>query len=65
MHQIGAEVAGPGDTQNGVHIRAVEINQSAHVVNHFGYLGDLPIEQSQRVRIGDHKHGGLVVKFAR
>ena len=65
VHQIGAEIAGPGDAQYGVHVRAVEINQPADVVDHFGDLGDLPVEQSQRVRIGDHEHGGFVVELAR
>ena len=39
VHQVGAEIAGPGDAQDGVHVGPVEIDQPAGVVDH---PGDLP-----------------------
>ena len=38
VHHVGAEIAGPGDAQDGVHVGAVEIDQPAGVVDHLGDL---------------------------
>ncbi len=64
VHHVGAEIAGPGDAQDGVHVRPVQIDQPAGVVHPPGDRGDLPIEHSQRVGIGDHEHRGLIVQLA-
>ena len=59
VHQVGAEIAGPGDAQDGVHVGPVEIDQPAGVVDHPGDLLDPRLEQPERVRIGNHEHGRL------
>ena len=38
VHHVGAEIAGPGDAEDGVHVRAVEIDQAAGVVDQLGDL---------------------------
>ena len=62
VHHVGAKVAGPGDSQNGVHVRAVQVDQRARVVGPAGDLADLTIEHAQRIRVGDHEHGGRFVE---
>ena len=63
VHQVGAEIAGAGDAQDGVHVRPVEIDQSARRVDPPGDLGDLRLEHPQRVRVGDHHDGHLGVEL--
>ena len=63
VHHVGAEIAGPRDAQNGVHVGAVEIDQSAGVVHQLGDVADLPVEHAQRVGVGDHEHGRLLVEL--
>src|SRR5262245_42159812 len=48
VHHVCAEIARPSDAEDGVHVRAVEINQSTPLVNQPGNLRDLLIEESQR-----------------
>ena len=64
VHQVGAEIAGPGNAQDGVHVGPVEIDQAAHGVDHLGDLGDVRFEDPQRVGIGDHEHGHAIVEPA-
>ena len=44
-------------------LRAVEVEQGAAVVEQRGDLADLRVEQADRVRVGDHEDGGLVVEL--
>ncbi len=63
VHHVGAEIAGAGDAQDGVHVGAVEVEQSALLVHEVGDLPDLAFEQAQRVGIGDHEHGGVAAEL--
>jgi len=65
MHHVGAEIARPRNAENGVHVRAVEINQAAALMHQTSYLRHLLIEQSERAGISDHEHGNLVVELRR
>ncbi len=63
VHHVDAEIAGPGDAENGVHVGAVEIDQAARRVHQLGDGRDLLVEQAERVRIGNHEHGRAVVEL--
>ena len=65
VHHVGAEIARPRDAEDRVHVRAVEIDQPAALVNQLRDLRHLPVEQAQRAGIGDHEHGDLVVELGR
>ena len=62
VHQVGPEIARPRDAQYRVHVGPVQVHQSARLVYHAGDALDLRLEPSQRVRIGDHEHGHLIVE---
>jgi hypothetical protein len=64
VHHVGAEIAGPGDAQDGVHVGPVEIDQRPGVVDHPGDLGDPALEDPQGVGVGDHEHGHPVVELS-
>ena len=61
---VGAEVAGAGDAEDGVHVRAVEVDEAAVLVHGFGDLVHFRLEDADRVRVRDHEHGDLVVELA-
>ncbi len=63
VHHVGAEIARPRDAQDGVHVGPVEIDQPAGVVDHLGDLLDPRLELPERVRVGNHEHGRLVVEL--
>jgi hypothetical protein len=65
VHHVRAEIAGPRDAQDGVHVRAVEIDEAAPLVNAPRDFAHLPVEQAQRAGIGDHEHGDRVVQLGR
>ena len=55
----------PPDAEDGIHVRTVEIKQSAATMHELRNLFDLTIEQPQRVWIGDHKgHRTFIEMFA-
>ena len=61
---VGAEIAGAGDAEDGVHVRAVEVDEAAVLVDGCGDVVHLGLEDADRVRVGDHEHGDLVVELA-
>ena len=63
MHHVDAEIARPGDAEDGVHVGAVEVDQGARGVHQLGDGRDLLVEQAERVRVGDHEHGGALVEL--
>ena len=66
VHHVGAEIARPGDAQDGVHVRPVEIDQPA--VRRGPYRQSariMRLEDAQRVGVGDHEHGRVVVELRR
>ena len=54
---------GADDAEDGVHVRAVEVHERASIVQELGDLADLGVEQPDRVGVGDHEDGGLVVEL--
>ncbi len=63
MHHVGAEVAGPGDAEDGIHVGAVEVNQGAALVDQLRDCRNLRVEQADGVRVGNHEHRGTVVEL--
>ena len=63
VHHVGAKIAGARDAEDGVHIRAIEVNQSADAVDHVGDVENLPLKNAQRIGVGDHEHADLIVEF--
>src|SRR5690606_10053935 len=62
-HHVGAEVARSRNTQNGIHVRAVEIDQSATGMQLGRDIRDLSIEEPQRIRIRNHENRDAVVEL--
>ena len=61
VHDVEAEVAGPGDAADGVQVRAVVVHQRARVVEDRGDLLDVLVEEAERRRVREHQaRGGLV-----
>ena len=63
VHHVRAKIARPRDPQDGVHVRAVQIDQPASLMHQFGNLRNLLVKDSQRAGIGDHEHGNLVIQL--
>ena len=63
VHHVDAEIARPGDAQNGVHVGAIEVDERAPAVQHLGHGGDLVVEQAEGVRVGDHEHRRPLVEL--
>src|SRR5262249_20655402 len=63
VHHVGAEVARTGDAQDRVHVGAVEIDQSAAAVDQLRDRRDLPLEQAERVGVGNHEGRGALVEL--
>ena len=52
---------GPGVAHDRVQVGAVVVEGAAGVADHPGDLGDVLVEQAERVRVGEHQAGDLVV----
>ena len=65
VHHVHAEVAGPRDAEDGVHIGAVEVDQGALAMYQIGNLRDLVIEDAERIWVGNHENGGASVELGR
>src|SRR5262249_30985762 len=63
VHHVHAEVTGPRDAQDGVHVGAVEVDQGPLLVQQIGDGGDLLVEQAEGVGVGDHEDRGAVVEL--
>ena len=61
VHAIGAEVARPDDSQDGVHVRAVQIQLGALGVDNFRDVGNLSVKHTNRVGVGDHQCRRVVI----
>ena len=65
VHQVDAHVARPDLAEDGVHVGAVEVEQGPSIVEQtLGDVADLRVEQADRVGVGHHEDGGLVVEVA-
>ena len=56
VHHVAAEIAGPRDAHDRVHVGPVDVDQSSRVVHPLGDRLDLSLEQPQRIGVGDHEH---------
>ena len=56
VHHVATKVAGPRHTDDGVHVRPVDVDQTADIVQHLRDRRDLLLEQAQRIWIGHHEH---------
>src|SRR5687767_2536047 len=61
VHHVDTEVAGAGDAEDRVHVRAVEVQKRAGVVDQLRHLDDVRVELPDRVRVRHH-HGGDFVR---
>ena len=64
VHQVDAHVARPDDAEDRVHVGAVEVEQAAPFVEQLGDRADLRVEQAERIGVGHHEDGRLVVSLA-
>ena len=61
VDDVEPHVAGPGVTHDRVQVGAVVVQGAAGVADHPGDLGDVLVEQAERVRVGEHQAGDLIV----
>ncbi len=61
VHHVDAHVAGPHDAEQRVQVRAVAVDEPALRVHDLADLGDVLLEQPERVRVRDHQRGHLLV----
>ena len=57
VHHVDAEIAGPRDADQRVHVGAVHVEHGAFFVQNFGHARDVIFEHAERVRVGDHQRG--------
>src|SRR3954452_1134067 len=61
VDDVEAHVARARTPHDGVEVRAVVVERGAHLVDDLGDLGDVLVEQPQRVRIGEHQARDVLV----
>ena len=61
MDDVEPHVAGPSVAHDRVQVGPVVVQGAAGVVDHPADLGDVLVEQAERVRVGEHQAGDLVV----
>ena len=59
VHDVDAEVARPGDPEDGVEVGAVVVDQTARLVDGRDDLLDVLVPQPEGVGVGDHQPGGV------
>ena len=64
VHHVDAEIAGPRDAHQRVHVRAIHVNHGAFVVQNLGGLHDVLFEHAQRIRIGHHQRRDVFIHMA-
>ena len=52
MHDINTQVARAGNSQQGIKVSAVAVDQTTGLVNDFYHFNDIFIKQPQCIRIG-------------
>ena len=55
MDDVDAHVAGARDADEGIHVRAVHVNESTCLMNDFADLFDVAFEETERVWIRQHE----------
>ena len=61
VHDVDAEIAGPGDAGQRVHVGAVHVEQGALAWRSSAISANLLLEDAERGRIGEHERGDVVV----
>ena len=61
MKDVNANIAWSEHAEQGVHIRAIAINQAAGFVNDADYFLNVFVKETKRVGIGKHQAGQAVV----
>ena len=61
VHDIYAHIAGAGNSQQRVEVGAVAVDQTAALVHDFADIGNFAFKEPQRIGIGDHDGGGLLI----
>ena len=59
MDDVEAHVAGPRVPHHGVEVGAVVVERAARLVDQAGDLGDVLVEEAERVGVGQHQAGDL------
>ena len=59
VDDVEPHVAGPRVAHDRVQVGAVVVQGAARVADHPGDLGDVLVEQAERVRVGEHQAGDL------
>ncbi len=54
VHEVEAQVAGADDAEQGVQVGAIAVHQAAAVVDQLDDLFDVLVEETERVRVGQH-----------
>jgi len=61
VHDIDAEISRAGFADEGVHVGAIHVEETAFGMHEFGDLVDLLLEDAERVGIGKHERGHVFV----
>ena len=61
MDDVETHVTRPGLTHDRVQVRAVVVQKSAGFVDQTGDLGDVLVEDTERVRVGQHQAGDVFI----
>ena len=61
MDDVEAHVAGAREAHHRVEVGAVVVERRADAVHDLGDLGDVGVEQAERVRVGEHQAGDVGV----
>ena len=59
VHHVDAEIAGPRDADQRIHVGAVHVQHGALLVQDFGHADDVVLEDAERVRVGHHEGGDV------
>ena len=62
MGDVAAVVAGPTESDLGVHIGTVEVYLTARLVHELAHVADRLLEHAVRRGIGDHQTGEIVLR---
>src|SRR5204862_6002579 len=62
VHDVEPHVAGASHTQDGVQVGAVVVEQAADLVRGRGDLGDVLLEETEGVGVGEHDPGDVGVE---
>ena len=61
VHDVRAEISGTDFAHQGIHVRAVHVEQRSLGVEHVGDLVDLLFEDTKSVGISQHQRGDVFV----